>query len=122
MRLFAALDVLEGTGIRPVHTPHRYQEFVRFLNGIDRAVPAGKAVHAILNNFATHTHPKVRWLSRHPRFVFNFTATSRSWLNAVETVFSRLSRRRLKRGVFRSIVHLQAAINRRCAQTLRLDR
>jgi transposase len=67
----------------------------------------------ILDNYATHKHPKVlRWLSRHPRFVFHFTPTSCSWLNAVETFFSRLTRRRLKRGVFRSIVDLQAAIKR----------
>jgi hypothetical protein len=61
----------------------------------------------------THKHPKVLcWLSRHPRFVIHFTPTSCSWLNAVETFFSRLTRRRLKRGVFRSIVDLQAAIDR----------
>jgi transposase len=54
----------------------------------------------------------MRWLSRHPRFTFHFTPTSCSWLNAVETVFSRLSRRRLKRGVFHSVVALQSAIKR----------
>ena len=76
-------------------------------------MPAGKVGHVILDNYATHKHPKVlRWLSRHPRFVFHFTPTSCSWLNAIETFFSRLTRRRLKRGVFRSIVELQAAINR----------
>jgi DDE superfamily endonuclease len=69
-------------------------------------------VHVVLDNYATHKHPKLlRWLSRHPRFVFHFTPTSCSWLN-VETVFSALSRLRLRRGVFRSIVDLQAAINR----------
>jgi hypothetical protein len=72
-----------------------------------------KAIRVILDNYATHKHPKVlRWLGRHPRFVFHFTPTSCSWLNAVETFFSRLTRRRLKRGVFRSIVELQAATNR----------
>jgi transposase len=111
--LFAAFDVLEGTVIGRCMQRHRHQEFIRFLNAIERAVPAGKVVHVILDNYATHKHPKVlRWLSRHPRFVFHFTPTSCSWLNAVETVFSRLSRRRLKRGVFHSIVDLQAAINR----------
>ncbi|MDF3017055.1 MAG: Integrase core domain protein [Thermomicrobiales bacterium] len=111
--LFAALDVLEGTVIGQCMQRHRHQEFIRFLNAIERAVPAGKVIHVILDNHATHKHPKVlRWLARHPRFVFHFTPTSCSWLNAVETVFSALSRRRLKRGVFRSIVDLQAAINR----------
>jgi transposase len=66
-------------------------------------------IRVILDNYATHKQPKVlRWLSRHPRFVFHFTPTSCSWLNAVETFFSRLTRRRLERGGFRSIVDLQA--------------
>jgi transposase len=111
--LFAAFDVLEGTVIGRCMQRHRHQEFIRFLNAIERAVPAGKLIHVILDNYATHKHPKVlRWLSRHPRWVFHFTPTSCSWLNAVETFFSRLTRRRLKRGVFHSIVDLQAAINR----------
>ena len=76
-------------------------------------MPVGKVVHVILDNYATHKHPKVvAWLARHPRFVFHFTPTSASWLNAVEGFFAKLTRRRLRRGVFRSIVDLQAAINR----------
>ena len=115
--LFAALDVLDGTVIGSCMQRHRHQEFLRFLNAIERAVPAGKLVHVVLDNYATHRHPKVmRWLDRHPRFVFHFTPTSCSWLNAVETFFSRLTRRRLKRGVFRSVVELQAAINRYIAE------
>jgi transposase len=111
--LFAALNVLEGTLIGRCMARHRHQEFIRFLNAIERAVPAGKVIHVILDNYATHKHPKVKaWLARHPRFVFHFTPTSGSWLNAVETFFAKLTRRRLKRGVFRSIVDLQAAINR----------
>jgi len=111
--LFAAVDVLDGTVIGQCRQRHRHQEFIGFLNTIERALPPGKLVHVILDNYATHKHPKVmRWLGRHPRFVFHFTPTSCSWLNAVETFFSRLTRRRLKRGSFRSIVDLQAAINR----------
>ena len=111
--LFAALNVLDGSVIGRCMQRHRHQEFIRFLNAVERQVPAGKLIHVILDNYATHKHPKVlRWLSRHPRFVFHFTPTSCSWLNAVETFFSRLTRRRLKRGVFHSIVDLQAAINR----------
>jgi transposase len=65
--------------------------------------------------------PSVRFapLGRHPRFVFHFTPTSASWLNAVEGYFAKLTKRRLKRGVFRSIVDLQAAINRFIAETNR---
>src|SRR5215472_15340338 len=80
---------------------------------VERAVPVGKLVHAIVDNYATHTHPKVKaWLERHPRWTFHFTPKSGSWLNAVEGFFSKLTRQRLRRGVFRSIVDLQAAINR----------
>ena len=80
-------------------------------------MPAGKIVHVILDNYAAHKQPKVlAWLARHPRFVFHFTPTSCSWLNAVETFFATLTKRRLKRGVFRSVVDLQAAINRYLAE------
>jgi transposase len=116
--LFAALNILEGKIIGRCMQRHRHQEFVRFLNAIEADIPAGKIVHVILDNYATHKHPKVRaWLGRHPRFVFHFTPTSASWLNAVEGFFAKLTRRRLKRGVFRSIVDLQGAINRFLSET-----
>jgi transposase len=115
--LFAALNVLDGKVIGRCMARHRHQEFIRFLNAIECEVPAGKVIHAILDNYGAHKHPKVRaWLARHPRWTFHFTPISGSWLNAVETFFSTLTRRRLKRGVFRSIVDLQAAINRYLAE------
>jgi transposase len=111
--LFAALNIVEGKVIGRCMQRHRHQEFIRFLNAVEAETPIGKIVHVVLDNYATHKHPKVRaWLARHPRFVFHFTPKSCSWLNAVETMFSRLTRRRLKRGVFHSIVDLQAAIHR----------
>jgi transposase len=111
--LFAALNVLDGTVLGRCMQRHRHQEFLRVLNAIERTVPAGKVIHVILDNYGSHQHPKVlKWLARHPRWVFHFTPTSGSWLNAVETFFSALTRRRLKRGSFHSIVELQAAINR----------
>jgi transposase len=111
--LFAALNILDGTVIGRNMQQHRHQEFIRFLNTINASVPADKAVHVILDNYAAHKHAKVRaWLDRHPRFTFHFTPTSCSWLNAVEGFFAKLTKRRLKRGVFHSVVDLQAAINR----------
>ena len=111
--LFAALNVLDGSVIGQCMQKHRHQEFIRFLNRIEATVPAGKMVHVILDNYAAHKHPKVlEWLARHPRFTFHFTPTSASWLNAVEGFFAILTKRRLKRGVFHSVVDLQAAINR----------
>ena len=111
--LFAALNVLDGTIIGQNMQRHRHQEFIRFLNAVNAGVPARKAVHVILDNYAAHKHPKVRaWLGRHRRFTFHFTPTSCSWLNAVEGFFAKLAKRRLKRGVFHSLDDLQAAINR----------
>lgn len=99
---------------------HRHQEFIRFLNAVEAAVPAGKIghVHAILDNYAVHKHPKVRaWLDRHPRWSFHFTPTSASWLNAVEGFFAKLARCRLRRGVFGSLVEVQAAIKHFIAES-----
>ena len=80
--LFAALNILDGTVIGRNMQRHRHQEFIRFLNEIDRIVPASRTIHAIVDNYATHKHKKVRaWLARHPRWTFHFTPTS---CNAVE--------------------------------------
>jgi transposase len=116
--LFAALNILDGTVIGRNMQRHRHQEFIRFLNAVEAEVPAGKLIHAIVDNYATHKHPKVRnWLASRPRWTFHFTPTSASWLNAVEGFFAKLTRRRLQRGVFRSVVELQAAINRFLEET-----
>ena len=116
--LFAALSVLDGTVIGRCMQRHRHSEFIRFLNTVEREVPAGKLIHAVLDNYATHKHPKVRqWLARHPRWTFHFTPTSASWLNAVEGLFAKLTNRPLKRGVFRSVADLKAAITRFLAET-----
>jgi len=115
--LFAALNVLDGRVIGRCMQRHRHQEFIRFLNAIEAEVPAGKLIHAIVDNYAAHKHPKVlEWLARHPRWTFHFTPTSASWLNAVEGFFAKLSKCRLKRGVFHSVVSLQTAINRFLAE------
>src|SRR5918993_1077768 len=111
--LFAAFNVLDGRVIGQCMSRHRHQEFIRFLNQINRRTPPDLDLHLIVDNYATHKHPKVRaWLARHPRFHFHFTPTSASWLNAVEGFFAKLTSKRLKRGVFSGIVDLQEAINR----------
>jgi len=81
-------------------------------------VPAGKCIHAIVDNYATHKHPKVReWQAAHPWRTFHFTPTSASWLNAVEGFFAKLTKRRLARGVFQSVDELKSAIDRFLAAT-----
>src|ERR1700746_3451645 len=97
--LFAALNVLDGTVIGRNMKRHRHQEFIRFLSEVDAQVPKRKSIHAIIDNYATHKHPKVqKWLAKHPRWTFHFTPTSASWLNAVEGFFAKPTNRRLKRG------------------------
>ena len=91
--LFAALNALDGTVIGRCMQRHRHQEYVCFLNAVEAEVPVGKVVHVILDNYATHKHPKViAWFARHPRFVFHFTPISASWLNAVEGFFAKQTR------------------------------
>ena len=111
--LFAALNVATGEVIGQCYRRHRQQEFVRFLDAIDVAVPEeeGVAVHLILDNYGTHKAPRVRrWLARHPRFVVHFTPTSGSWLNQVERFFAEITDRRIRRGSFRSVKALEQAI------------
>jgi transposase len=109
--LFAALDVLTGQVIGSCLPQHRHNEFVKFLKIIDSEMPAGLAVHLILDNYATHKHPTVRaWLTRHPRFHLHFTPTSSSWLNLVERWFRELTDKALRRGVFHSVPDLIEAI------------
>ena len=110
--LFAALDALEGEVISMCDDRHRHQEWLKFVRGIDSVVPDDKQIHLIVDNYATHKHPKVqRWLARHPRFHMHFKPTGCSWLNMVERFFRDLTENRLRRGVFRSVEELIGAIN-----------
>jgi transposase len=109
--LFAALSTLDGKVIGTCMPRHRHQEWIKFLKLIDEQTPADKQLHLIVDNYATHKHPKVlKWLKRHPRFHIHFTPTSASWLNMVERFFRDLTGKRLKRGVFTSVHQLIAAI------------
>jgi len=110
--LFAALDVATGQIIGQCQRQHRQQEFVRFLNQIDRTVPPELEIHLVLDNYATHKTPKVAaWLKKHPRYHLHFTPTSSSWLNQVERWFAKITQERIRRGVFRSVDELIAAID-----------
>ncbi len=105
--LFAALNTLDGTVISMCDDRHRHQEWLRFLKVIDEITPPDKTLHLILDNYATHKHPKVqKWLARHPRFHLHFTPTSSSWLNMVERFFRDLTQNGLRRGVFRDVEEL----------------
>ena len=109
--LFAALSVLDGTLITQCQDRHRHQEWIKFLETIDRETVPEMDLHLIVDNYATHKHPKVqKWLARHPRFHIHITPTSSSWLNLVERWFGELTRKQLRRGVFKSVDQLKAAI------------
>lgn len=92
-------------------TRHRHQEFLRFLRTINRQTPKGLDLHLIVDNYGTHTHYEVTdWLAKHPRFHMHFTPTSASWLNLVERWFREITEKQIRRGVFRSVEALVAAI------------
>ncbi|MDP1858858.1 MAG: IS630 family transposase, partial [Gemmatimonadaceae bacterium] len=111
--LFAALDVATGTVLQDCKPRHRHQEFLSFLRQMDQSVPSDLEMHVILDNYATHKHPKVkRWLERHPRVHFHFTPTSASWLNLVERFFREITDRQIRRLAVTSVDQLIAAITR----------
>jgi transposase len=109
--LFAALNVLDGKVIGACMPRHRHREFLRFLRHIDRQTPAELDLDLIVDNYATHKTPAVkRWLKAHPRFHLHFTPTSASWLNMVERFFAEITRKRIRRGAFKSVAELKGAI------------
>lgn len=105
--LFAALDIARGTVITDIRTSHNQNDFIAFLNKINREVPAELDVHVILDNLSTHKTPKVqRWILRHRRFHLHFTPTYGSWMNLVERWFSALTTKKLQRSAHRSAKEL----------------
>jgi transposase len=110
--LFAALDVKTGKVIGECLPKHRAKEFIRFLKKIDRAVDKGLEIHAICDNYSTHKTAEVQaWLAKHPRFKLHFIPTSSSWLNLVERFFAEITAKKIRRGVFKSVAELEAAIH-----------
>jgi transposase len=109
--LFAALSMLDGRVIGDCMPRHRHQEFIRFLKRIDAETPQELGLHLIVDNYGTHKHPRVAaWIQRHPRFHLHFTPTSCSWLNLVERWFREITDKRIRRGTFRNVRALIAAI------------
>lgn len=111
LSLFAALEVATGRVISATKPKHRSAEFLAFLRQVEKTVPAGLAIHAILDNYATHKTEAVEsWLRKHPRWQMHFIPTHSSWLNQVERFFAKITNERIRRGVFRSVSELQQAI------------
>ena len=116
--LFAALSMLDGQVIGDCMPRHRHQEFIRFLKKIDAETPPDLALHLIVDNDATHKHPRVKtWLGRHKRFHLHFTPTSSSWLNLVERWFRDLTDTRLRRDSFEHVPQLIRVIEQYIAQS-----
>ena len=110
--LFAALNVLDGTIISSCKKRHRHSEYLQFLRQIKRNIPKNLDVHIVVDNYATHKHQKVKqWLAQNRRFHVHFTPTSSSWLNLVECFFAEITRKRIRRGVFHSVLQLIDAID-----------
>ena len=110
--LFAAIEMAEGKVIGTCMQRHRHQEWVKFLKLIDEQTPAELDLHLIVDNYATHKHPRVQaWLKRHRRFHVHFIPTGSSWLNLIERWFREITDKRIRRGSFRSVEQLIQAIS-----------
>ena len=120
--LFAALNVLNGAVLATCKPRHRHQEFLSFLREIDQAVPTELDIHCIVDNYATHSHPKIKaWLAARPRWHMHFIPTYSSWLNQVERFFAMITDKAIRRGSFTSVKqlvqrihHFVAAHNQNC--------
>lgn len=111
--MFAALNVLNGQVIAQCRPRHRHQEILSFLRQIDRAVPQDLDVHCIVDNYASHKHPKVcTWLAHRPRWHMHFVPTYSSWLNQVERFFAIITDKAIRRGSFTSVKELINRIDR----------
>jgi transposase len=109
--LYAALNLLDGKVIGQCLPRHRSKEFLWFMNQIEQQTPSDLQLHVIVDNSSTHKSPPVkRWLQKHPHVHLHFTPTSSSWLNMVERWFREITQKRIRRGTFRSVPELIAAI------------
>jgi putative transposase len=110
--LFAALDIASGMVLQQCKGRHRHEEFLQFLNHIDKNVPTTLEIHIIVDNYATHKHARVkRWFAQRPRYHIHYTPTYASWLNQVEIWFNIITQRAIRRGTFRNVKELIAKIN-----------
>lgn len=110
--LFAALDIATGQVWARCHRRHRHQEYLKFLKTIDTNVPKNLDIHLVVDNYATHKHPKVkRWLAFHPRYQVHYTPTYSSWLNQAEIWFNLITQRAIRRGTFKSVKELVSKID-----------
>jgi len=111
--LFAAFNILNGKVIGTCQPRHRSREFVKFLNHLEKELPADQEIHLIMDNYGTHKSQQVqRWLKpkKRKRFHFHFTPTSSSWLNLVERFFALITGRMIRRGTFHTVPELEQAI------------
>jgi putative transposase len=115
--LFAALDIATGQVLTCCKNRHRHQEYLQFLKQVDANVPPNLGIHLVVDNYATHKHPRVkRWLAAHPRYQVHYTPTYASWLNQVEIWFNIITQRAIRRGTFRSVKALIAKIEQYVSQ------
>ena len=106
------MNMVTGQVLSMTEQLDRHQEWLRFLKLIDHQTPKSKELHLVVDNYATHKHPEVQaWLAKHPRFHMHLPPTSSSWLNMVERFFRDITHQRIRRGVFRSVPDLEAAID-----------
>jgi transposase len=109
--LFAALNAKTSEVITQFHQRHRSVQFREFLDLIDTQVPRNVDIHIIMDNYGTHKTPLIRhWFAKRPRFHVHFTPTYGSWLSLVERWFAELTNKQLRRGAYKSVPQLKAAI------------
>jgi transposase len=98
LSILAALDLHDGHVIAQVHDQHRSSEFISLLKEMDAYYPAESIIRIILDNHSAHISKEtMKYLASRPgRFVYVHTPKHGSWLNVIETLFSKMARTFLK--------------------------
>ena len=110
--LLAALDVATGAVPAQCKRRHPHQEFLAFLRHIDDNVPDSLHIHLVVDNYATHKHPKVKaWPARRPRYTLHYTPTYASWINQIERWFGLITQQVIRRGSFSGVKELTRKMN-----------
>ena len=98
LSLLAAIHLLAGEAFPLVSPTHKSSDFVRFLDMLGQKYPSGDKIRLILDNHSAHTSKETQeYLNKVPgRFEFVFTPTHASWLNMIESFFSKMTKQMLK--------------------------
>lgn len=98
LTLLAGIDLQTGIAIPHVHEKHNSSVFIEWLEKVDSMYPQGDKIRLILDNLSVHTSAQVKayLATKNDRFEFVYTPKHGSWLNLIESFFSKMTKQMLR--------------------------